>query len=364
MKHTLLAALSAVSMAWPFGATQAATAPLNFQTQALQIFHDVTSDPALHTWVQYPETPKQKAALETIYQELLHHQIYLKNVVYRKDTNVIRITYGDDSDHYVFKISYKTNTDSVLTNSLYADKRQLIDVKIMYRDGDQYDYLHLDNQREMVPAHFRVVPSSPLARHYRLETRIGNAECGFCHTLARNDGSPSGLFFVRYQESNAPTARYLRGTDALFKASDFQYVPTKLAAAQIPGGLPGGLPPMIHFNQVHLHPGSPQGYSPLTVEYTRTIFEMPELVEVLARDNHKSYCISVDFSTFAKEFSNSNYVCADDQHKKLYVRFSNPYLTTGLKTVQYVKPFYIDPENVVPTVDAGRPIAQANQAAR
>src|ERR1700722_1492601 len=105
-----------------FAADKGANAPLNFDTQIIHIFEaaqTADSEP-LHE-----ASPDDRTTLARILKKLRHHQLVLKNVVYRTDTAVLRITWADDHNDDVIKAAYKTGKDRILSNSLYADKGQV-----------------------------------------------------------------------------------------------------------------------------------------------------------------------------------------------------------------------------------------------
>src|SRR5579872_4317683 len=121
--------------------------PLNFDTQLIRIFEAVQTGLSIgpdHT-ISPPDSIDRKV-LSRILDKLRNRQLMLKNVVYRTNTGVIRVTWADDANADVVKVAYKTGKDPVLGNSVYADKRQVSDVKIMYRtESNAYEYLHLEN---------------------------------------------------------------------------------------------------------------------------------------------------------------------------------------------------------------------------
>src|ERR1039457_1960851 len=170
----------------------------NFDSQVIDIFKTVIEHPkplpfSSDTGTSDAENSNQKMVLKTILKKFADHEMFLKNVVYRTDTDVIRVTWGDLKNDYVVKVTYKTGKDRVLSNSLYADKQAVFDVKIIYRKpNSEYDYLRLVNMTSM-----RFTENSTQIYHdrYFVEYKLSNEQCGFCHTLAKHDGSPSGLFF-------------------------------------------------------------------------------------------------------------------------------------------------------------------------
>lgn len=331
----------------------AAAPPLNYETQALDIFQAAAGQggPARVVPKGAALDPAQKRAIDAIYAKLRAHQMFLKNVVWRPDLKVIRLTWADNADSLVFKIVYKVNHDPVLTNSVYADKRQIVDVKIMFLEGKRYRYLHLNNiSATGTVAGGRIQIGSatvwqdkggqrvnPFFGVYTLNGHMTDGQCKFCHMLVPGvDGRPGGVFFPRYQESSLADAE----KDALrpplfFRAEDFKPVDPEAAPVKLPAGLPNP----ILFNRVEMNnPATKNLYS----MYARTMFESPELVEAMARDNHESVCISVDFGPAAPLFGKDNYVCADAARHRIFVKFRNPLLSSGSGEVDYEKPYYAD----------------------
>ncbi len=333
------------------------TGPLNYETQVLAIFRAAAGHggPIQVGLAQGPANPVQKKALQRIYDKLLRHEMFLKNIVWRPDLKVIRVTWADAQNHNVFKVVYRVNHDPVLTNSVYADKNQILDVKIMYLDGGHYRYLHLNHGAPARVLSNGVIeyfasPKDPRASptpvvgpygYYSMQTHVSPQQCKFCHMLVRGvGGKPGGIFFPRYQE--AKSSLDADETDAsgfrhpsFFQASDFH----PIDPAKAPVALPAGLPNPVLFNRVGFaDPATRKLYT----MYVRTMFEAPQLVEAMARDNHESLCISADFSSAAPLFGKDNYVCADGVRKRLFVKFRNPLLSTGSGEVSYSKPYYAE----------------------
>lgn len=325
----------------------AAEPPLNYQTQALAIFEAAAGQggPVVVRPKDGPLDAAQRRAISAIYTQLKAHQIFLKNVVWRPDLKVIRMTWANNDNSLVFKIVYKVNHDPVLTNSVYADKRDIVDIKIMFLQGKHYRYLHLDRATKGTVSgsevkiepdwHADGPPSNPEYGAYTLNGHLKPEQCAFCHMLVPGvDGKPGGVFFPRYQEASEVNGQ----KDALrpplfFRASDFK----PIDPGQAPVKLPAGLPNPVLFNRVDMtNPATKDLYT----MYARTMFESPELVEAMARDNHESVCISVDFGPAAPLFGKDNYVCADAVRKKLFVKFRNPMLSSGTGEVDDEKPYY------------------------
>jgi hypothetical protein len=245
----------------------------------------------------------------------------LKNVVYRSDTGYIRVTFASKDDRYVVKGTYGTSYDDVLVNSNYADKKKLIDLKIMYlpTKGGEYKYYHIFNTVKKTPDGDKMVG---------VETEPNGATCKYCHQLAKVSGEPSGLFFQRYQYKSKATPLHssflMNQMPGIFKDGNF----VKLASK------PDWLP---------------QGFSDLSVRYNipsfadigesvanrNLILETPELLETLSMDNRASYCIA-----FALPGINTNgfdYVCTDYPKRMVYVQLNRQ---GDNKLIKYSHPFY------------------------
>jgi hypothetical protein len=284
-------------------------------------------------------------------QALREHRMFLKNVVWRPDLKVFRLTWADADNALVFKVVYKVAHDPVLINSVYADKNAIVDIKIMFLQDGRYRYLHLNHLAQGVATihggQVKIGEGRVRTKNdaeagpavYELDGHLSADQCKFCHMLVPGvNGRPGGIFFPRYQESSLD-GRYT-GSVALrqptfFKESDFRMIHPKDA----PVPLPEGLPDRILFNRVDMtNPATKATYA----MYARTMFESPEIVEALARDNHESVCISVDFGPAAPLFGRDNYVCADGVRRKLFVKFRNAMLSTGSGEIAYVIPYAQD----------------------
>jgi hypothetical protein len=253
-----------------------------------------------------------------VYVDLLNaHQLKLKNVVHRSDTGLLRLTWSSFDDRYVVKVAYKTNSDRLLTHSNFADRDQVVDIKFVYYQGDELRYFRIESPRD-AQGHF-IEP-----RALVVQDTNSPELCGFCHELAKTDGSPSGLFFPRYQskhKSQIPSS-------TIFDLSEFK--------AMSKGEMKSlGLPEIedVLVKKVPL--------SNLNSSYARIVFEMPELVEIFARDNQKSVCLAVEFAADSP-FDKVGWVCSDVKEQTTHVRFTNPMLTSfkGRALVSYSKPFY------------------------
>lgn len=262
----------------------------------------------------------------------------LKNAVYRTDMGVIRLTWADDENEDVVKVAYKTAKDPVLGNSVYADKRQVIDVKIMYRsEAKVYEYLRFSNRDNTNSANMDMptpVPATPQF-NFSVQSRLTNEQCGFCHVLAQNDGSPKGVFFPRYQESYGHPSASIKlpwrmENFAMMHPQDTEKL-----------GLPGMAEDFL-YQKVVVGIESP---APESVQFARTLIEAPQLVEVWARDNNQSTCIAVDFGQSGAAFGmgRNDYVCADNREKRLYVRLTNNALTINHGPKDYSEPYFVKP---------------------
>jgi len=340
-----------------FAAAKGADVPLNFDSQILRIFEaaqTADSEPF------HEASPDDCATLARILKKLRRHQLALKNVVYRTDMQVLRITWADDHNDDVIKAAYKTGKDRILSNSLYADKGHVISVKIIYRNPrGAYSYLNLENINEMIKSNASPpggagaaqppddyategnktnapepgkAGAAPPLYNYAIEGNPSNEKCGFCHVLAKNDGEPSGLFFPRYQESHAdPDIK----VDNIFHLDAF--LPQEASSAQ-----KLGLPAM---QENFLLRKVENAYSPYPppeeVRLFRTLIELPQLIEVMARDNRQSLCVLAQFAggDVAAQFSGS-YVCADNAAQRLYVHLVNPLLTAHKGPMDYSEPYF------------------------
>jgi hypothetical protein len=265
--------------------------PLNFDSQLIGIFEVAQTANAVSE--QHGVSPEDRKVLARILDKFRKHKMMLKNAVYRTDMGVIRITWADDSNIDIVKVAYKTSKDPVLGNSIYADKRQVVDVKISYRTAsNSYHYLRLQSMDNIRSTY--VIGDTPLpppekpAFDYKIEGKLTNEECRFCHILAQNDGSPSGVFFPRYQETYKQTPI---NPQSLFRAEHFTLTAARLAESL-------GLPKMKEdflYQKVDVSLPDVQDENK---HFARTLIELPQLIEVMARDNNKSMCVAVDFGGF------------------------------------------------------------------
>jgi hypothetical protein len=308
--------------------------PLNFDTQIVKIFE--IAQTASEVSAQHAAGGEDRGVLARILDKFRKHKMMLKNAVYRTDMGVIRITWADDGNEDIVKAAYKTSKDAVLGNSVYADKRQVVDVKIMYRkDADTYDYLRLQNMDNLrasydAPDKTPAPPPEKPAFHYLVESKLTNEQCRFCHILAQNDGSPKGVFFPRYQEDYK--THDIKNINALFHADHFKLTPAGESRAL-------GLPQMgedFLYQKVSAMPDAP----PENTRFTRMMIELPQLVEVMARDNKQSMCVVVDFGTAADMQATNNYVCADNSAQRLLVKLTNPVLTSNKGPKEYSEVYF------------------------
>ena len=300
----------------------------NFDSQVIDIFKGVVENPQVMPGTTDVGTDDQKAALKTIYKKFIDHEMFLKNVVYRTDINVIRVTWGDRNNEYVVKVAYKTGRDKVLSNSVYADKKAVFDVKIMYRmPNSEYDYLRLEN--------LRLVQGNALFDHdvFHVEYKLTNEQCGFCHTLAKYDNSPSGIFFPRYQEGQG--AGKLGGMSAFFD-------PSKLELKKKADSIGLGLPEMMgdfYFLKVTI---GTTGNDKNNQKILRTLIELPQLLEVMSMDNHKGYCLFIDAGEIGKSlgFGRNDYICADNVARKLHVKMTNKGISNKPVPTVYTEAYF------------------------
>ncbi len=256
--------------------------------------------------------------------------MFLKNVVYRTDLDVMRVTWGDRKNDYVVKVTYKTGKDKVLSNSPYADKQAVFDVKIIYRKPNaEYDYLRLEDLKSV-----RFAGNDASIDHdgYAIEYKLSDEKCGFCHTLAKHDGSPSGLFFPRYQEGQGSNG--LEGMSAFFD-------PNKLKLKKKTESAVLGLPEMqddfyfFHTTQLGI-------INEDTEKILRTLIELPQLLEVMSMDNHKSYCLLIDTGEIGEKLGlgRDDYICADKVARQLHVKITNDMVFNQKNPITYTEPYF------------------------
>ena len=307
--------------------------PLNFDTQLIRIFEIAQTAPEFSP--EHTVTDSDRKVIAHILDKFRKHQMGLKNAVYRTDMGVIRITWADDNNNDVVKVAYKTSKDPILGNSVYADKRQVIDVKISYRVGDKYDYLRIQNMENVAVSNAAAgdkappLPEKPTFNNYRVEGNLTNEQCRFCHILAQNDGSPKGVFFPRYQEFYGEHT--MGEINPLFHMDHFTHMPASSARNL-------GLPEMgqdFLYQKVSASPAAP----PENTRFVRTLIELPQLVEVLARDNKQSTCVVADFPPVTGQIT-ENYVCADNAAQRLMVKLTNPVLTSNKGAKEYSEPYF------------------------
>lgn len=304
---------------------------LNFDSQIIDIFKEAIEHPKLLPFSTEAGSSDKKVVLKTILQKFIDHQMYLKNVVYRTDTNVIRVTWGDLHNDYVAKAAYKAGKDKVLSNSLYADKQGVYDIKIMYRKANsEYDYIQLENLKFIVlTQNGTPINQDKYSDGYSVAYKLSNEKCGFCHILAKNDGSPSGLFFPRYQEGQGSNG--LDGMSAFFD-------PSKLKLKNRADTVALGLPAMqddFYYYRAGLMNNDDQ-------KILRTLVELPQLLEVLARDNRKSYCLLIDTGEVGEKIGlgRDDYICADNVAQNLYVKMTNSSIFNKKDPLIYTVPYF------------------------
>ncbi len=310
----------------------------SYDSQIKEIFKSVVTGSGAYTYEleNASHTDAQKTekleVLKKIYDKLVENKMLIKNVVFRKDVETIRVSFADSNNDYIFKVTYKTDYDPVITNSIYADKQKIVDVKIMYRKNNDYEYINLlnkDNDNKSNPL-MKEKNSSQTVDRYIIQTSLSDQRCGFCHVLAKNDShNNSGIFFPRYHEATKKIADLEKGA-SVFRESDF-VLKTK---DQVSIALPKDFPNQFYYSSISNKVGLP--IDDMT-KYSRLIIETPELVEILAKDNRANYCINIYHNNNA--FDNNNYVCADYDNKKLYIRHNNPFQSSkGL--VEMFKDFF------------------------
>jgi hypothetical protein len=219
---------------------------------------------------------------------------------------------------------------------------------------------------------------------------LTNEQCRFCHILAQNDGSPKGVFFPRYQESYK--ARILGDTNLLFHADHFTLMPAQSASKLglptdvkimyrtasnsydylrlqnidnlTPLAVTANAPPpppaaktlcsAIRFMPTSVKSSMTEDFlyqkvdvsladePPENTGFARILMELPQLVEVMARDNKQSMCVAVDFGGILEHagFGRNDYVCADNAAQHLSVKLTNSSLTVNKGPKQYSEPYF------------------------
>lgn len=299
----------------------------HFESQISEIFNQAVIKIESEPQSSATKSVEDHEAIIRINKKFKNHELFLKNVVYRSDTNVLRITFSDMTNHDIIKAAYKTGSDPVLKSSVFADKKQIIDIKISYKNkAGEYTYLQLLNSD-----HNQLNEDVYKLPKFTINGNLPSTKCLFCHTLAKTDGSPSGVFFTRYQKTKKPNPADF--SHQIFKQDRFKLLKGSMAKKL-------KLPPMkseFMFQKITTN----SNFNDEEVnKYMRTLFEMPELIEVMARDNQKSYCVQIVVNTSPK-LGTDNYICADNSTKTLHVKFKNFYLVNkeqGL--VEYAKPYY------------------------
>lgn len=281
-------------------------------------------------------------ALNNIRDLFTENKMLLKNVVYRSDTGYLRITFSSENDDYVVKGTYGTSFDDVLVNSNYADKKKLIDLKIMYlpEGGKEYKYFHIYNTDRKYDGK-RVVGVEPVA---------DGKTCKYCHQIAKISGSKSGLFFRRYQhESDAKPLHvksFFENIPDIFEENKF------VRMSKTPSWIPDGfkdksvkyhildvrykyIKTIIDGRERTVMRTSNKKY----YDERNLILESPQLLETFSRDNKQSYCIGFiqGDSNKVTEEKGINFVCSDYVGKRIYTRFQRQ---GDGKLIETNQPFY------------------------
>lgn len=295
----------------------------SYDEQAVDIFDRVAKavkgeDRTIKVIEKESFSKSELQAINKINDLLKSNSMRLKNIVFREDQRSIRVTFSNKENSYLFKIGYRTASDPVLQNSLYANKNEIIDIKIMFKHSEtdkEYSYLNILGNN-LVQDDTVTIKQTGLSDKpdFVLVNKLGDEKCRFCHIVAENDGS-KGLFFTRYHESKAPgrleLQSYVFREDRFVKKSksDFTegYFPKEMSNDFYYSSIVNTDPVVFNY-------------------YSRTLFEMPELLEVLARDNKKNYCINASFPSDNKNMDKYNYVCADYDKKRLFVKYKNKYI--------------------------------------
>lgn len=296
----------------------------DYESQIIDIFKSLSeNDPSKEMPSLYPvfEGKKAKELMKIYLQKMQNHEMHIKNIVFRTDIKNIRVTYGDATDHYLFKIAYSTSYDTVLVNSRYADKDAIDDIKLIYYENGKLNYVWIyhgmNTKRKKIDAAGAGNPKNEFIMNYNM----ADERCGFCHELAKHDGSNTGLFFSRYQYKKSFAGNGLdnESLNGIFKESSF--VLTKKSDSGIADVLGDRMPDSFYYQRFKSHTSGKRSDQnpPFSM-----LLEMPELIEVLARDNNKNYCMSIDFID-GVGVSDQNYICADVEAKKLYVHYENPW---------------------------------------
>lgn len=295
----------------------------SYDEQAVDIFDRVAKavkgeDRTIKVIEKESFSKSELQAINKINDLLKSNSMRLKNIVFREDQRSIRVTFSNKENSYLFKIGYRTASDPVLQNSLYANKNEIIDIKIMFKHSEtdkEYSYLNILGNN-LVQDDTVTIKQTGLSDKpdFVLVNKLGDEKCRFCHIVAENDGS-KGLFFTRYHESKVPgrleLQSYVFREDRFVKKSksDFTegYFPKEMSNDFYYSSIVNTDPVVFNY-------------------YSRTLFEMPELLEVLARDNKKNYCINASFPSYNKNMDKYNYVCADYDNKRLFVKYKNKYI--------------------------------------
>lgn len=266
------------------------------------------------------------AALKNIASLFDSGGMLLKNVVYRSDTGYIRVTFSSKDDSYVVKGTYGTSFDDVLVNSNYADKKKLIDLKIMYLPvkGGKYMYYHIFNSTRKASDNQKMIG---------VETEPGGEACKYCHQLAQVSGEQSGLFFQRYQynQKSFPlhSSFLTHQMPGIFKDSNYIKMDKK------PDWAPAGLSDTDTRYKITMIKNIESA-----IQVRNLILESPELLETFSMDNKRSYCLAFDLPGI--NTVGLDYVCTDYPKKMLYVKLNRQ---GDNKLVEFSHPFYKKHDN-------------------
>lgn len=335
----------------------------DFESQIIDIFKTlIANKQPVNRNTPYPifEGDMAKKLMKTYLAKMQNHEMRIKNMVYRTDNRNIRITFGDRDDKYLFKIAYSTHSDRVLANSRYADKADISDIKLIYYDKGKLNYIwifHIKPQpveaTQTKEDEKKFIKAKAAEDQYVMHYNMAEERCGFCHELAKHDGSNTGLFFSRYQYKTKFSGSGIDKVDNIFRASSF--VLSKKADTVIGKVLGDKMPDEFYYQRFPtLLPENKDQHPVYSI-----ILEMPSLIEVLARDNNKNYCVSMQYEE-KDILTNENYICADIEKKKLYVHYENPWdvnwgrpegRTQKPQMIEYVRDFWDNP--VMPSGASG-----------
>ena len=320
---SLLASALLVGYAW----AEDPEAGMDYESQLLAI---ITSGVKVSNGSNLPSD--QAVVMQRIANKLRSHKMLLKNVVYRPDHNTIRVTWSDGPNVDVVKVTYRVEHDRVITNSLYADKKQILDLKVMYRRKDgEYDYIHMANLATGNTSPV-VTTDHTIGESFVYDQKLPPEKCSFCHVLAKNDGSNSGVFFRRYQEN---TGQVIPKVSGLLHTSSFTAMAQSTAHEL-------GLAPMQEGFDLVNYSATDDGLSLEGAKVLRTLIELPQLIEILATDNGRSTCVVIDTGAqmAANGFGRNDFICADNRAKLLHVRLTNRLMTGSSRPREFTEPYF------------------------